>query len=138
MSTETSTETSTGKRNALITKKARVKLVKARAGAINLPKIVGMAFGNGGVDETGSVIAPSENQEGLANELFRKEIDGYSFPEDTVCRYQCTLTESELAGEEISEIGLYDEEGDIICVKTFMRKGKDEDIEQTYTIDDIF
>lgn len=125
-------------KNVIITKKAREKLVKARAGAIQLPKIVGMAFGNGGVDAGGTVIPPAESQDGLANEIFRKEIDGYSFPEDTICRYECTLTESELAGEEISEIGLYDEEGDVVCIKTFMRKGKDDDVEQTYTLDDIF
>lgn len=125
-------------KNVIITKKSRVKLVKARAGAIELPKIVGMAFGNGGVDESGTVIPPTEDQTGLTSELYRKEIDGYSFPEDTTCRYECTLSESELAGEEISEIGLYDAEGDIVCIKTFMRKGKDDDVEQTYTLDDIF
>ena len=125
-------------KNVIITKKARVKLVKARAGAIQLPKIVGMAFGNGGVDPSGLVIPPTETQTGLSNEIYRKEIDGYSFPEDTICRYVCTLSEKECAGEEISEIGLYDEEGDIVCVKTFMRKGKDDDVEQTYTLDDIF
>ena len=127
-------------KNVIITKKSREKLVKARAGAIVLPKIAGMAFGNGGVGEDGTVIPPVDTQEGLASEIFRKAVDGYSFPEgeEAVCRYQCTLTESELAGEEISEIGLYDEEGDILCVKTFTRKGKDDDVEQTYTIDDIF
>lgn len=125
-------------KNVIITKKARVKLVKARAGAITLPKIVGMAFGNGGVDTSGQVIPPTETQTGLTNEIYRKEIDSYSFPEDTTCRYVCTLTETECVGEEISEIGLYDEEGDIVCVKTFMRKGKDDDVEQTYTLDDIF
>lgn len=97
-----------------------------------------MAFGNGGVDSGGTVIPPTESQSELASELYRKEIDGYSFPEDTTCRYECTLSESELAGEEISEIGLYDEDGDIVCIKTFMRKGKDDDVEQTYTLDDIF
>lgn len=125
-------------KNVIITKKSREKLVKARAGAIQLPKIVGMAFGNGGVDSGGIVIPPAESQSELASELYRKEIDGYSFPEDTTCRYECTLSESELAGEEISEIGLYDEDGDIVCIKTFMRKGKDDDVEQTYTLDDIF
>ena len=125
-------------KNVIITKKSREKLVKARAGAIQLPKIVGMAFGNGGVDASGTVIPPTEAQSGLASEIYRKEIDGYSFPEDTTCRYECTLSESELAGEEISEIGLYDEDGDIVCIKTFMRKGKDDDVEQTYTLDDIF
>ena len=132
---------STGKnKNVVITKKSRQKLVKARAGAITLPKVTGMAFGNGGVDSNGNIITPAETQEGLANELYRKEIDSYEFPEgtDTTCRYECTLTETELAGEEISEIGLYDEEGDIICIKNFARKGKDDDVEQTYVLDDIF
>ncbi|MCM1233683.1 MAG: phage tail protein [Ruminococcus flavefaciens] len=125
-------------KNVIITKKAREKLVKARAGAIQLPKIVGMVFGDGGVDENGTVISPLEEQEELANELFRKVIDGYSFPTDTTCRYECTLSESELAGESISEIGLYDDDDDIVCIKTFMSKGKDDDIEQTYILDDIF
>ncbi len=125
-------------KNVIITKKSREKLVKARAGAIQLPKIVGMVFGDGGVDASGNVISPTESQSGLTNEIFRKELDGYSFPADTTCRYECTLTESELAGEEISEIGLYDSEGDVVCIKTFKRKGKDDDVEQTYTLDDIF
>lgn len=124
--------------NVVITKAARQKLVRARAGAIELPEIVGMAFGNGGVDAAGNIIAPGEGQTVLVNELYRKPVDGYSFPDDTICRYECTLTEQELAGEEISEIGLYDEDGDIIAIKAFKRKGKDNDIAQTYILDDIF
>lgn len=124
--------------NVVITKAARQKLVQARAGAITLPKIVGMAFGNGGVDADGNIIAPKDGQDALMNELYRKPVDGYSFPNDTVCRYECTLLETELAGEEISEIGLYDEDGDILCIKAFKRKGKDDDVEQTYVLDDIF
>ena len=62
----------------------------------------------------------------------------YSFINDTTCRYECTLSESELAGEYISEIGLYDSAGDIVCIKTFTKKGKDGDIEMTYTLDDVF
>lgn len=125
-------------KNVVITKAAREKLVKARAGAITLPKVVGMAFGNGGVSADGMVIKPSDDQETLANELYRKAVDKYSFPADTTCRYECTLTGSELAGAEISEVGLYDEEGDIVCIKNFTRKGKDDDVEQTYVLDDIF
>lgn len=124
--------------NVIITKAARQKLVHARAGAGELPKIVGMAFGNGGVDIDGNIIAPKDNQDTLANELFRKLIDGYSFPNDTTCRYECTLAEEELAGEEISEVGLYDEDGDIVAIKAFKRKGKDDDVAQTYILDDIF
>ncbi|MEY8424668.1 hypothetical protein AALB52_18385, partial [Lachnospiraceae bacterium 38-14] len=74
----------------------------------------------------------------LTHELYRKVINGYSFPSDTTCRYECTLAENELPGTEISEIGLYDEEGDIICIKTFKSKGKDDDLEMTFRIDDMF
>jgi len=132
------TEATEKNKNVVITKTAREKLVHARAGAISLPKIAGMAFGNGGVDSSGTVIPPEDTQETLYNEIYRKPITSLSFPETTVCRYVCTLTEAELAGYEISEIGLYDEEDDIVCMKTFTRKGKDDDVEQTYTLDDIF
>ena len=125
-------------KNVVITRNARMKLVQARAGAITLPKVVGMAFGNGGVEADGTVIEPPDTQTTLASELYRKPIDVYSFPEDCICRYECTLLENELAGEEISEIGLYDEDGDIVCIKNFTRKGKDDDVEQTYVLDDIF
>lgn len=74
----------------------------------------------------------------LRHELYRKAIDGYTFIEDTTCRYECTLSEPELAGAYISEIGLYDEDGDILCVKSFKKKGKDDDLEMTYALDDIF
>lgn len=124
--------------NVIITKKARENMVKARAGALVLPKITGMAFGKGGVDADGNVIKPQEDQAALASELFRKEINGFEFVEDTICRYSCTLTEPELAGEDISEVGMYDENGDIVCIKSFKAKGKDGDMEMTFTLDDVF
>lgn len=124
--------------NVIITKKARENMVKARAGALVLPKITGMAFGDGGVNADGTVIKPTENQAALANELFRKEISGYEFVNDTTCRYTCTLEEPELAGKDISEIGMHDENGDIVCIKNFKAKGKDGDMEMTFTLDDVF
>lgn len=126
-------------KNVIITKKARQNMLRARAGDINLPVIMGMAFGNGGVDSDGNVIAPSEEQSGLSNELFRKENDSYTLSLDEIsCRYECTLSESELAGEFISEIGLYDADNDLVCIKTFKPKGKDNDMQMTFSLDDIF
>lgn len=125
--------------NAIITLKARENMVKARAGELAaMPKIIGMAFGDGGCDASGEVLAPTESQSTLRNETLRKEIDGYTFLSQTTCRYECTLAESELAGGYISEIGLYDEDGDIVCIKSFRKKGKDDDLEMTFTIDDVF
>lgn len=125
-------------KNVIITKKARENMVKARAGAITLPKIVGMAFGDGGVDASGNVVAPTEDQSELTNELFRKEIESYSFVNDTTCRYVCVLAEDDLPGADISEFGLYDENGDLLCIKTVKSKGKDDDIEMPFTLDDVF
>ena len=126
--------------NAVITTIARQKLVKARAGAIVLPKIVGMAFGDGGTDTAGNVINPDDNQTKLVSEIYRKEIDGYTIIDDETAtvRYECTLEANELAGYDISEIGLYDSEGDLVCIKTFRKKGKDNDLEMTFTLDDVF
>ena len=129
---------SDGNKNVVITKIGRKKLVQARAGAISLPPIVGMAFGDGGIDADGSIKPPEQSQTDLNSELFRKAVDGYSFPEETTCRYVCTLEETELAGKSISELGLYDSEGDIVCIKNMTAKGKDDDIEMTFTVDDIF
>lgn len=124
-------------KNVIITKIARQKLVKARAGAVSLPKIVGMAFGEGGTDSSG-VLAPAEDQTELNAELYRKVIDDYRFIDDLTCRYECTLSEDELSGKFISEIGLYDSDGDLICIKNFTPKGKDNDMEMSFQIDDEF
>lgn len=124
--------------DAVVTLKARKKMVRARAGEIGLPPIVGMAFGTGGVDETGIPVTPSGSDEELKQEIFRKEVDSYTFTDDTTCRYLCTLAVGECDNAEISEIGLYDSEGDIVAIKTFKKKGKDSDLEMTFQVDDIF
>lgn len=121
--------------NSIVTTVARQKLVKARAGVIALPPIMGMAFGDGGVTEDGVVLIPGEE---LKNELFRKTIDGFKVITSTCYRYTCTLEKSELEGVSISEIGLYDSEGDLIAIKNFRRKEKDGDMEMQFDIDDQF
>lgn len=122
--------------NSVVTTKAREKMLKARAGENPLPKIAGFAFGNGGTDGNGSVLAPDENQTALNNELLRKEIDGFSFVSNLVCRYSCTLGKNDLAGSLISEVALYDAEGDLVAIKNCMPKGKDDDLEMTFQLDD--
>lgn len=124
--------------DAVVTLKARKKMVRARAGEIELPPIVGMVFGSGGVDASGTPVVPSGSDDGLRQEIFRKEVDSYIFTEDTTCQYLCTLAVGECDNEEISEIGLYDSEGDVLAIKTFKKKGKDSDLEMTFRIDDIF
>ncbi len=124
--------------NVVVTKIARKKLAQARAGDIILPRVVGMAFSEGGVDESGNVTPPTEGQTVLNKEIYRKECDGHSFVAEATCRYECTLAETELAGKYISETALYDTEGDILCIKSFSMKGKDSDMSMTFTLDDVF
>jgi len=124
--------------NAVVLNQARTKMLKARAGVLVLPKITGMAFGTGGVNASGTPIAPTRDMTSLRNEVFRKNIDGYTFTSDLICRYACTLAEAECAGKSISEIALVDAAGDLIAIKSFLAKGKDEDMQMTFQIDDQF
>ena len=124
----------------VITATGRKKLCRAHAGDGTLPAITKMAWGNGGVDETGQPISTTGNEIGLYNELLVKDIESHAYvnEEETTCRYTATLEAGELSGEEISEMGLYDADGDLVAYRTFMRKGKDVDIPQIYDMEEIF
>lgn len=121
--------------NSMITVTGRRKMAQARAGVTTLPKIVGIALGNGGVDTEGNVLAPGET---LNNELLRREADSITPVSETSYRFSLCLSKDELAGEAISEMALYDEDGDIVAVKNFSVKGKDADMEMIFEIDDTF
>lgn len=121
-----------------VTTRAKKKMLRARAGIAPLPKIVGMAFGDGGVNASENIVPHSADQNALHHEVFRKAISGYEEVSDIKIRYSCTLAPTELAGTYISEIGLYDADGDMVAMKSFMKKGKDGDMEATYECDDTF
>ena len=122
----------------VITKTGREKLCQAHAGDLILPMITQMAFGDGGVDDAGTVIETTGEEESLRNELLRKEIDTHTYPETTTGRYSVRLGKAELANENISELGLYDAAGDLVAYKTFLSKGKDDDMEFIFDMDEIF
>lgn len=124
----------------VITVTARRKLCMAHAGDKPLPVITRMAWGNAGVDEVGQPRNTTGYEIALYNELLSKEIESHAYvnEEQTTCRYTATLEAGELTGEEISEMGLYDAEGDLVAYRTFLRKGKDADIPQIYDMDEIF
>ena len=122
----------------VITRKGREKLCKAHAGDIVLPRIVKMVFGNGGINEVGKIVEPTGKETQLKGFLLEKEIEKHTFPDTTTVRYTATLGKTELANENISEQGLVDEEGDLILYKTFLPKGKDDDMEFIFDMDEIF
>ena len=124
----------------VITVVGRRKLCKAHAGDLTLPKITQMAWGDGGVLEDGTPKQTTGEETGLHNLLLKKDIEAHTYVDDaqTTCSYTATLEAEELTGKEISEMGVYDEEGDLIAYRTFLRKGKDADIPQIYDMDEIF
>ena len=48
------------------------------------------------------------------------------------------LSKAELANQNISEQGLFDADGDLVAYKTFLPKGKDDDMEFIFDMDEIF
>lgn len=131
-------------KKTVITEIGRKKLCKAHAGEIALPKIAKMAFGDGGVDEHGTEIRPTGKETSLYNELAQKDlemhmcVDGEDGSEETTCKYYGRLDAGECTGKYISEIGLLDEEGDLIAIRTFLPMGKTEDIPLMFNMDEIF
>ncbi len=125
---------------SVITVVGRRKLCMAHTGEASLPPITRMAWGDGGLDESGQPKATTGNEVGLYHELLVKDIEGYEYIDDdqTSCRYTAILEADDLAGEEISEMGLYDAEGDLVVYRTCMRKGKEPDISQKYQMEEIF
>ena len=63
----------------VITLIGRKKLCMAHSGDAELPKIVKMAWGDGGVDESGEPKATTGNEVGLYNKLLEKEIEGHTY-----------------------------------------------------------
>lgn len=122
---------------SVVTTVAIRKMLQARAGIQPLAKIVGVAFGDGAVVD-GLLAQPDPDHPYLKNEIYRQENDGYTIISDTCIRYTCTLAKETLKGNRINEMALYDADGDLVAIKSFLDKGKDEDIEMVFEIDDTF
>lgn len=121
---------------AITTTIAKKKMLLARAGQQELPAITQMVFGSGGVNLAGEVLEPSEGQQELNEEIYRKDIEKVEIVSDTQIRYYCTLNENELIDKDISEIALADADGDLVTIKNFKAKGKDSDFQMIFKIND--
>lgn len=125
--------------NAIITLYRRIKLAQITSGYITkLPKIKYIAFGDGGVDSSGNLIAPFENQTQLNNEFCRYEIEDFEFPVETTVRYKVNIPRVEQAGKKFNEMALVDEDGNLCAIKTMYTKQKDEDVIFSFEFDDEF
>lgn len=125
---------------AVITEVGKKKLCKAHAGDLTLPAITKMVWGDGGLDEGGTPKETTGQETALYNQLLEKDIESHSYPVEgeTTCRYTGMLEKGELTGKNISEMGLVDAEGDLVAFKTFLPKGKDEDVPMEFNMDEVF
>lgn len=125
------------KAKEVITDIAKKNMVKARKGDIILPKIVGIALGTGAyINET--VIAPLPSENELKEELYRKPYDEANYITEFCVRYRINLGSSELEREQINEVALYDENGDLVVIRAFESVTKPTDVELSFEIDDTF
>lgn len=125
--------------NSVITKARRINLAEITSGAVEtIPPVTHIAFGDGGVDENGQVLEPTEGQQALNHEVARYEIGGVTNPVDTTNRYTVTIPETDLVGVSISEMALVDADGVLAAVKNFLPKGKDDAVRFTFEFDDEF
>lgn len=123
----------------VITNYRREALCKVTSGAIGkIPAISHVVFGDGGVNEDGSVKPPSGAQTALNHEVGRYEVGAAAYPIPTTARYTVTIPAEELPGVSISEAALVDDEGNLCAIRNMLPKGKDEDVEFLFTFDDEF
>ena len=78
--------------NVVITNLRRERLCKITSGELEkIPAITHVAFGDGGVDESGAVIPPTGSQTALNHELGRYPVDSVAYPVATTARYTVTI-----------------------------------------------
>lgn len=124
---------------SVVTRARRINLAKITSGAVTtIPKITHIAFGDGGVDDDGQPKQPLETMTALNNEVGRYAVGTPTNPVETTNRYTVTIPESDLNGKNINEMALIDEDGVLAAIKTFLSKGKDEDVKFTFEFDDEF
>jgi len=125
--------------NSVITTYRRQNLCKITSGAItSLPKITQIAFGDGGVDGSGNLVAPLGTATALKHELARYPIDNVIYPVATTARYTVTIPTADLPGASISEAALVDSSGALCAINTMLVKRKDDGVTFTFTFDDEF
>lgn len=106
---------------------ARNKFAKAHMGDAPLPKLSKMAFGDGGHNVGGDPIPPNGDELEVPGEFVQVPINQMTLSGSTAIRIEGTLSYGEGNGKLVSSVGIYDEVGDLVAVKTFSPKAKDED-----------
>ncbi len=122
--------------DAVLLNQAKRKMLKMRYDGSSGWKIAGFAFGIG-LGDDGKEYEPSADQIELRREIYRKDVEAKARVDEDTYRYTGGLSEIECNGRSISEIGLYDTDGMLLCIKTFPPKKKNKEAEMIFKIDDM-
>ncbi|RHX87313.1 phage tail protein [Leptospira stimsonii] len=95
-----------------------------------------IAFGIGGLN-AGIPRVPQPSDTGLQNEVLRKLVEIRTNPDGTR-NFQVTIKQVEAIGASINELALFDENGDLLFLKTFPSKPKDNLIVYDFVIKEEF
>lgn len=124
---------------SIITEFRRKSLCEITSGKItSIAPITDIAFGSGGCNIDGSVKTPDAKQTALNHEIGRFKTDPPTYPSDATARYTVTIPGNQLAGASISEAALVDADGHLCAIRNMLPKGKDDEVEFTFTFDDEF
>ena len=125
--------------NTVTTLKARENFAKAHAGDIALPDVTQIAFGTGGHDTDGTPIAPDNSQTSLNTEVIKKDINSYSFPDNQTLEIIGDVSDDDIGtGDDISECGLYNNNNELVAIKTFAPKTMSADMRIEVTWQELF
>lgn len=105
--------------NTITTIIARAKFAAAHAGTLTLPIIEKIGFGTAGHDGgTGLPLTPTGLETAVPGEILKKDIESIDVTTaPTTAQVLGVLDFAEGNGESISAYGLYDSDGDLICLK---------------------
>lgn len=112
---------------AIVVNSYRQRIAARMAGGAHIAPIAFMAFGDGGHNPDYSQKAPSPSATGLNHEILRKPLASITQEDVYSVTGKGTVEANELVGAAISEAALIDANGNIVGLKVFAPKFKEND-----------
>lgn len=122
--------------DAVLLNQAKLKMLKFRATGSDGWKIAKFAFGTG-LANNGSRYTPRGDQTALIHEVARTEVAERLKIDEKTYQYMGYIPEDTANGQYITEVGLVDSDGDLVCIKTFDKKLKQTGTQMVFKIDDV-
>lgn len=120
---------------ATMLNQAKRKVLHQRFAGNPSLRITHFVFGDG-VSETGTEYTPDPEQTGLRNQVWQYPVSVREELSDDAYQYLCVIPRNDHVGETITEMGLVDTDGMVVCIITFPAKVKSGDSEMVFKIND--